>query len=32
MPRNGAIISGDLVGKFDMLHVACEKCGRKGRY
>jgi hypothetical protein len=29
MPRDGAIIFGDLLGK---LEVACEKCGRKGRY
>jgi hypothetical protein len=26
MPRNGAIIFGDLVGKLDMLHVECVKC------
>ena len=32
MPRDGAIIFGDLVGKLDMLHVACDKCGRTGRY
>ena len=32
MPRDGAIIFGDLLGKLDMLHVACDKCGRKGRY
>jgi hypothetical protein len=32
MPRDGAIIFGDLIGKLDMLHVACDKCGRKGRY
>jgi hypothetical protein len=32
MPRDGAIIFGDLVGKFDMLRADCEKCGRKGRY
>ena len=30
--RNGAIIFGDLVGKLDVLHVACDKCQRKGRY
>jgi hypothetical protein len=28
MPRDGAIIFGDLIGKL----VACDKCGRKGRY
>ncbi len=32
MPRDGAIIFGDLAGKLDALHVACDKCGRKGRY
>jgi hypothetical protein len=32
MPRDGAIIFGDLVGKLGVLHVACDKCGRKGRY
>jgi len=31
MPLNGAIIFGNLIGKFDVLHVACDKCGRKGR-
>jgi len=32
MPRDGAIIFGDLIGKLDVLRVACEKCGREGRY
>jgi hypothetical protein len=32
MPRDGAIIFGDLIGKLEFLHVACDKCGRKGRY
>jgi hypothetical protein len=32
MPRDGAIIFGDLIGKLDVLHVTCDKCGRKGRY
>ena len=32
MPRDGAIIFGDLVGKLDALNVECHKCGRKGRY
>ena len=32
MPRDGAIIYGDLIGKLAVLNVACEKCGRKGRY
>jgi hypothetical protein len=30
MPRDGAIIFGDLIGKLEMLHVACDKCGRNG--
>ena len=30
MPRDDAITSGDLVAKLDMLHVACDKCGRNG--
>jgi hypothetical protein len=32
MLRDGAIIFGDLAGKLDALQVACDKCGRKGRY
>ena len=32
MPRDGAIIFGDLIGKLDMLRVECAKCGRSGRY
>ncbi|HEY6023458.1 MAG TPA: hypothetical protein VIV34_04685, partial [Pseudolabrys sp.] len=32
MPRDGAIIVGDLIGKLDVLAVACDKCGRIGRY
>ncbi len=32
MPRDGAIIFGDLIGKLDVLNVACEKCERAGRY
>jgi hypothetical protein len=32
MPRDGAIIFGDLVGKLDALNIECEKCGRRGRY
>jgi hypothetical protein len=27
LPRDGAITFGDLVGKLDVLHVACDKCG-----
>ena len=29
MPRDGAIIFSDLIGKLD---VACAKCGRDGSY
>jgi hypothetical protein len=32
MPRDGAITSSDLIGKLDMLRVACDKCGRDGCY
>jgi hypothetical protein len=32
MPRDGAIIFSDLIGKLDVLRVTCEKCGRDGRY
>ena len=32
MPRDGAIIFSDLIGKLDMLRVACPKCGRDGSY
>ena len=32
MPRDGAIIFSDLVGKLDLLRVSCEKCGRDGCY
>jgi hypothetical protein len=32
MPRDGAIIFADLIGKLDVLNVACEKCSRAGRY
>jgi len=32
MPRDGAIIFGDLTGKLDVLRVACDKSGRSGRY
>jgi hypothetical protein len=30
MPRDGAIIFGDLIGKLDVLRVECPKCGRWG--
>ena len=32
MTRDGAIIFSDLVGKLDMVRVACDKCGRDGCY
>jgi hypothetical protein len=32
MPRDGAIIFSDLIGKLDAVRVTCERCGRKGRY
>ena len=32
MPRDGAIIFSDLLGKLDVLRVACDKCGRDGSY
>jgi hypothetical protein len=28
MPRDAAIIFGDLIGKLDVLRVECPKCGR----
>jgi hypothetical protein len=32
MPRDGAIVFGDLIGKLDVLRVSCDKCGRDGCY
>ena len=32
MPRDGAILFGDLIGKLDMLRVACDNCNRAGSY
>ena len=32
MPRDGAIIFSDLIGKLGLLRVSCEKCGRDGSY
>ena len=32
MPRDGAIIFRDLVGKLEVLNLECDKCGRRGRY
>ncbi len=31
MPRDGAIIFSDLIGKLDGLQIECPKCGRSGR-
>jgi len=28
MPRDGAIIFGDLIGKLHVLRIECPKCGR----
>ena len=32
MPRDGAIIFADPIGKLDLMRVACDKCGRDGSY
>ena len=32
MPREGAIIFRDIVGKLDVLRIESDKCGRRGRY
>jgi hypothetical protein len=32
MPRDGAVIFGELAGHLETLRVACGKCGRAGRY
>ena len=32
MPRNGAIIFGDLEGKLSALRIECAMCTRAGRY
>jgi hypothetical protein len=32
MPRDGAIIFGDLVGKLRILRLDCPKCGHWGQY
>jgi len=32
MPRDGAIIFGDLIGKLDVLRGRCDKCGHDGCY
>jgi len=30
VPRDGAIVFSDLIGKLDVLRVSCDKCGRDG--
>ena len=32
MPRDGAIIFSDLIGKLDVLRVFCQKCGHDRCY
>jgi len=32
MPRDGATIFSDLIGKLGVLRVTRKKCGRDGRY
>lgn len=32
MPRDGAIVFGDLTGKLGSLRVVCSKCDRAGGY
>jgi hypothetical protein len=32
MPREGATIFADLIGKLDAMRVTCDKCGRGGVY
>jgi hypothetical protein len=32
MPRDGAIIFSDLIGKLDLLRIEGTKCGRSGQY
>jgi hypothetical protein len=31
IPRDGAIIFANLIGKLDVLYVHCSKCSRAGR-
>jgi hypothetical protein len=32
MPRDGATVFSDLIGKLDVLRVSCGKCHRSGCY
>jgi hypothetical protein len=32
MPRDGATILSDLIGKLNAVRVRCERCGRNGHY
>jgi hypothetical protein len=32
MARDGSLTPADLIGKLDVLRVACTKCDRAGRY
>ena len=32
MPRDGATIFSDLIGKLDVLRVSCSQCARDGCY
>ena len=32
LPRDGAVIFSDLIGKLDVLRVSCSQCGRDGCY
>lgn len=32
MPRTGAIVFSDLIGKLDVLRVSCSQCARDGCY
>ena len=31
MPKDGAILLGDLVGRIDHLEIRCKRCDRYGR-
>ena len=32
MPRDGAIIFRDIVGKLAVLRITCDRCSRSGQY